>query len=217
MTEIEKYGLLPTHTRLNYYECYAKIVLESVFPELFNDLTIADKPDLQSSKKNIGVEVTTSEEPAILEAQRLYSQLPCMNSEKIKKSIDRIKQCGAKYENEMLISSGIDNFDLVNKAVKTKTEKLQKTGYAELKEYYLFVFSPISADNFMLQEELDFLQRNRAGEYWKEIYVSVPGELYCFSFEKATYKKISVTSELQMQYALQARKMVEEGEQIGKT
>ena len=51
MAKIEKDRPLSSHTKLNYYECYAKIVLEDVFSEQFCDLIIADKPDLQSSGK----------------------------------------------------------------------------------------------------------------------------------------------------------------------
>ena len=46
MKKIEKNKPLPCHTRLNYDECYAKIILETFFPELFHNLEIKDKPDL---------------------------------------------------------------------------------------------------------------------------------------------------------------------------
>ena len=47
------------HTKNRYDECYAKILLEGVFGELYTDLSIKDKPDLFSEKLQLGIEVTS--------------------------------------------------------------------------------------------------------------------------------------------------------------
>ena len=217
MAKIEKGRPLPSHTKFDYYECYAKIILETTFPKQFDNLKVKDKPDLQSEEKSIGIEVTIAEEQDSLEAEQLYLQLPYTNSSKRQRKIERIEQCGAKYEHGMLLTSGNDNFDLIDKAVTEKIKKLQNTRYTRFNEYHLFVFSSIYADNSMLRDELAFLQNIQVGKYFAKIYVSVPGELYCFNFEKTTYERFSIDSNVQMQYAIQARKMVEEGEKDDKT
>lgn len=51
---------LPNHTKVDYYEAFAKILLEEVFPGEFKNLKIADKPDLQDLNGEIGIEVTRS-------------------------------------------------------------------------------------------------------------------------------------------------------------
>lgn len=43
--------LLPKHTKLDYHECYAKIVLEEICTNEFNELEISDKSDIQSIEK----------------------------------------------------------------------------------------------------------------------------------------------------------------------
>lgn len=217
MPKIEKGRPLPSHTKLDYDECYTKIVLEKFFPDQYENLQILDKPDLQSEDKSIGIEVTIAEERDSIEAERLYLQLSDTESSKRQRKIERIEQCGAKYEHGILLTSGIDNFDLVNEAVKRKIEKLQSTEYASLKEYHLFVFSSIYADNSMLQDEIAYLQNIQVGKYFKKMYVSVPEELYCFNFEKTTYERFAIDSNVQSQYAIQARQMVEEGEKDDQT
>lgn len=217
MAKIEKDRPLPSHTKFDYYECYAKIILENTFPKQFDNLKVKDKPDLQSKEKNIGIEVTIAEKQDSLEAEQLYLQLPYTESPKRRRKIERIEQCGAKYEHGILLTSGIDNFDLVNEAVKRKIEKLQSAEYASLKEYHLFVFSSIYADNSMLQDEIAYLQNVQIGKYFKKMYVSVPEELYCFNFEKTTYERFAIDSNVQFQYAIQARQMVEEGEKDDET
>ena len=54
--KIRKNDPLPDHTKLDYYECVAKITLEDLFPDRYQDLKVLDKPDLQG--KEIGIEVT---------------------------------------------------------------------------------------------------------------------------------------------------------------
>lgn len=201
-----------SHTKLDYYECYAKTVLEYLFPERFSNLTMADKPDIQSLVDDIGVEVTVAESKKSIEAERLYSWLENTDHYRKQRNIERIKQCGAEYKKGMLLSYGGDNFELVNNAVDRKNKKLQSAGYASFKEYHLFIFSSTYADDSMLQNEYVFLQNIHAGEYWGRIYVLVPGELYCFDFERATYERFVIDSNTQMQCAVKARQMVEEGE-----
>ena len=218
MAKIEKGRPLPSHTKLDYDECYAKIVLEGCFPELYDNLIIDDKPDLQSFAKDIGVEVTRAEESKAIEAQNLWFKLPHTDGIKKQKILKRIEECGAKHENGVFTNRpGKDNFDLINKSIERKNQKLQNSGYATCKEYQLFIFSLIYADDFMLQEELAFLQNTHVEKYWKKIYVSVPKSLYCFDLESAACKVVSLDSKKQSKFARQAHAMVEKGEQDDET
>ena len=51
---------LPNHTKVDYYEVFAKILLEDIFPNEFKNLKTADKPDLHDLDGGIGIEVTRS-------------------------------------------------------------------------------------------------------------------------------------------------------------
>ena len=85
---IEEDKPLPEHTKLDYYECYAKIVLEEMFPERFSDLIIIDKPDLQNEQLDIGVEVTSSVNAKQKEVEALYVKWHAQGDEG-KKIIER--------------------------------------------------------------------------------------------------------------------------------
>lgn len=58
--KIDKNKPLPEHTKLDYDECCALLVLKELFPDRYNTLEISDKPDLQGV--NVGVEVTIADD-----------------------------------------------------------------------------------------------------------------------------------------------------------
>lgn len=208
---------LPRHTKLDYYECYAKKVLEDLFPEQFINLKLSDKPDLQDVQNSIGVEVTIAEDSKTLEAESLYSQLWCGDECDRAKYIERIQQCGASYEKGILLSSGSDNFRLINRAIKSKVEKLIKAEYRALDEYQLFVFSSICANDIMLKNELDYLLERKITNYFRKIYILVPGALFYFNLRKRIYQVFSIDSNRQHQQAQTARQIVEKGEPDDRT
>ena len=45
---------LPRHTKYDWEECYAKVVLETLVKDRVNNLKIKDKPDLQNDAINVG-------------------------------------------------------------------------------------------------------------------------------------------------------------------
>lgn len=75
MNMIKKDEPLPDHTNKDYYECYAKVVLEELYPEQFVNLKIEDKPDLQTNDGEWGVEVTNSMDRDQLNAESLYLKI----------------------------------------------------------------------------------------------------------------------------------------------
>lgn len=44
--KIEKNKPLPEHTKIDYDECYAYLVLSDYFPDRYRNLGIKDKPDV---------------------------------------------------------------------------------------------------------------------------------------------------------------------------
>lgn len=58
--KMEKDRPLPKHTKFDYNECYAKIVLEKFFPDEYKNLHISDRPDLRTEDGNIGIEVISA-------------------------------------------------------------------------------------------------------------------------------------------------------------
>ena len=210
---IDKRKPLPPHTKLDYWECYAKIVLEELFPEKFCNLFLADKPDLQDSNGYVGIEVTRAENPKQLEAERLYSTLHYKNENQKAYAIERIKKLGAKvHDGFMMGIKGSDDFERINNAIKTKCETIAKDGYELFDEYHLFIFSSIYAVDYMLQEELQYLITEDIGKFYRVIYVLVPDGMYCFDLTINGYKVFDIDSNMQHKQATKARQMVEEGE-----
>lgn len=83
MAKIEKDRPLPSHTKLDYDECYAKIVLEKFFPDQYENLQISDKPDLRDISNNIGIEVTSAIPQSEQEAMALACEIPYLEKERI--------------------------------------------------------------------------------------------------------------------------------------
>ena len=189
MPEIDRDKPLPPHTKLNYYECYAKIVLENLFSTSFCELRIKDKPDLQDIQKQVGIEVTIAETSKTMETQKLYSTLHDVDDATQSRNIERIGQCGATYKGGILFGpNGSDDFDLINHAIDRKVEKLQKDGYNKFNECHLFIFSSILASESMLKDELTYLEQGRTADYFKKIYVAIPGALLFFDLTRPCLK-----------------------------
>ena len=205
---------LSSHTKLDYWECYAKIVLEDLLSDKFYGLILADKPDLQDANGVVGIEVTRAENPKQIESESLYSGLYYKPENQRARDIERIEQLGAKlYFGFMAGIKGTDSFDLINNAINSKCKTLSKGGYRDFKEYHLFLFSSIYAVDDMLKEELQHLISNDIGKFYHVIYILVPGGMYCFDLDSETYKAFDIDSKKQFEHATKARRMVLEGEE----
>lgn len=139
---------LPDHTKIDYYECLAKLILEKLFPNEFENLEISDKPDLQDDKNEIGVEVTKARDKRQEENENLYAKIENREVRNRDKAIAKINNFykphtmyvdGQKirepdrYNNGILI--GIpdnDNFERIFKSFSEKIKKLNGGGYKKL-------------------------------------------------------------------------------------
>lgn len=213
MKKIKDDELLPKHTKYDYYECLAKIVLEETFPDEFSNLLLRDKPDIQDIKNSVGIEVTKAETRESEEAESLYSRLPFVASSNREKIIERIEQLGSNYNNGVLSESGYDDFNLINNAINRKIQTLLKGEYRKLNQYRLFVFSSIYASDEMMQDELDYLKENNTVQLLKMIYVYTPGYLYRLDLIHQAYDILIIGEKTQFDRSNAARQMVKEGEE----
>lgn len=205
---------LPKHTKVDYYECLAKLTLETLFPEKYFELTIKDKPDLQSSNYCLGVEVTKASETEILD--HLYVDY---NQNRVRcksKTLKQIEEKGGKIlESGVLLSKSKDSLSLILSAHSQKLSKLNSKNYRDMEETNLFIFSEIYLYEEMLLSALNNMVENslKYNQMYKNIYVSVPNYLYIFDIIQKKYQKIDIDSKLQFDLAYLAREMVEEQEQ----
>lgn len=137
-----------------FEECYAKVLLENLFPERFYQLEIADKPDLQNDSAKIGIEVTTAVKQDEKEKDHLFSMLTHNKGTLVQqnRNKDRIRKLGGQYFDEGIMFSwaGCRDLNKIYFALKSKLKKLNGGGYHLYEKQYVF----ITDDNIIYQNEL---------------------------------------------------------------
>ena len=210
---------LSAHTKLDYYECYAKIALSQLLSRNYENLIIKDKPDLQFADGSSGIEVTQAIDPNQQKAESLYTDIHYGLVRRKEGAIQEIQNCGCKYENGILMGKpDIDSFDLILQAIKIKLEKINDGKYDYFHHYDLFIFSDIYADDIMLKNALlSMLTLSKKCKlFFVKFFLLVPGNLYVFELLSKQTRAISCSNELQYKIACQAREMVEDAEKIEK-
>lgn len=216
---------LPDHTKIDYHECLAKIVLEAMFPNDFTNLEIKDKPDLQNIRREIGVEVTRAINSLQVQNEKLYSKIAQGIIHNKEKAIETINSSykphsifvdGKKisepdrYNDGILIGiPDIDNFNRVFEAFKDKIVKLNENNYRIFENNYLFVHSEILADQQMV-DEIIWKMNNWQERYvrkFQKVFVCVPEYLYILNLLMRT-GKIEYIKKYQLDWGLRARDMV---------
>lgn len=203
---------LTKHTKLKYEECYAKVVLEELYPEEFVNLQIKDKPDLQTKDEEFGVEVTIAEDKDQLRAESIYTDINYNKIHNKTRALEVIKKCGCKLEGGILSGkSGTDSFNLILSAFENKLEKLKEKDYIYFKWNCLFVFSSISANERMIIDAVKDMQQMQIGivRQFHKVFVLVPGYCYCLNLYLGSYEIHPIESRLQSVQANKARKIVE--------
>lgn len=222
-----KSKLLPSHKKIDYYECLAKIVLEEIFPNEFISLDLKDKPDLQNRKSQIGIEVTRANNPRQEENESLYVKI--LNNE-IRNKEKAIKKINSSYEPHSMIINGQevkepdryhngilvgisenDSFNRIFEAFKNKLEKLNGYGYERFQYNYLFVYSEILANEKMINEiifNMNTAQENCSIKFC-QVFVYVPSYLYILNL-KDNIGEIKCIREIQDNLHKQAFEKVKE-------
>ena len=206
---------LPKHTKFDYYECYAKVVLEELYPEEFKNLEIKDKPDLQMKYGGVGVEVTNSVDKDQLKAEGLYIDIEYNRVRNATKAVEEIKKCGCNLKNGILIGkTSSSSFKLILEAFDKKLEKLNSGNYRYFDKNYLFVFSDIHVNDRMVMEAIQDMRQKQISikRQYNKVFVLVPGYFYSLNLHIGSYEKIRIDFRLQGVQADRARELVEEYE-----
>lgn len=190
--ENESYeGPLPKHTRIDYWEAWAREILFELDNETYGNLAIVDKPDLQDTELSVGVEVVSAIAENSRKADGLFDSLQTeadFNKRERYKGI--IEEAGAHYIGGVMHGpNGRDSFDGILEAVKDKLDKLNGGGYETFHHEHLFVRSEILADARMLAEALESIVE-LSGRYerrFERIVVWVPSYLYIFEVNDRRY------------------------------
>lgn len=218
MSKIEKGKPLPDHTKLDYYECFAKLVLERFFPTRYSFLRISDKPDLIDDENDIGVEVTSADPEKRKEAIKLFCKTPYYSPKQQERAKGRMEQLGEPYQG--MVQSWSTNYSyklderhpLMNfiKIVEKKVKTINKKHYQKLKRYDLYVYSEFLWRDHILPEITDKINEvNNEDLKFSFIYLFLQDCIYEYNLNgNCRIVELNNIKELPMQ----ARAMVEEAE-----
>ena len=227
--KIDRNQPLPGHTKLNYDECLAKLVLERLFPERYPKLNISDKPDLRNSYNCIGVEVTSSVKEAEYEIERLLSAHNHASNEKEKsRKIKQLNKLGVKnLDSQHLFPTYCRSSpDLCSEAIADficafdkKLGKLNQGHYEEMKEYDLFIISEFCMQPQQQEDRVqgilrDLLDRNVKvkGKTFSFVYALDNRTMYRWDLTSSTYNIINLSIDF-MKVCFEAKEMVAEREE----
>lgn len=191
-------------TKYRYDECYAKLVLEKLFPEKYKNLKISDRPDLRDLDNNIGIEVTSCVPEEDIKAIKIYDIIRHSNDDERKIRLENwLVERNYIYSEYCLEHpmkswhwSGLEYPNIKDTccklfllSVNNKITKLNSGIYEELDEYELYVYSEIFIEDWMpklLMKELSLY--NSKPKKFRYIYLLDLKELYVFDMPNQEIK-----------------------------
>lgn len=211
----------PKHTKWDYGECYAKVVLEKVFPERYSNLQIHDKPDLRDETNTIGIEVTSAIPQHTRESISLWSRIESNASKNPKRDIARMEQLGVKFTggvqgwpSTVYPTGCFDKSPYVEivSAIHGKIKKLNGGEYVSLKRYDLYVETELFIETDFLLEILNrVLNINTMEKSYSYLYILCVNGICVFDLVEKTCEIRTIPFE-QYDLAMEARNLVERAE-----
>ncbi len=194
-----------------YLEFYAKVIIE----EFFNlCLEVKDKPDLQSEKENIGIELTSAENTDNKEIESLGIDLSENKAKDRDKAINRIKSLGGEYNGFCIIGKAIsheENKARIYELLRKKLEKLNTREFKKFNENDLCIFSTIH--DITQEEQDDFLEKieeiqSKYQYKFDNIYILLLHRIYEIDTKENKINKREFTKEQQFKYAERANEII---------
>lgn len=210
--KIDKNKPLPDHTKLDYDECCALLVLKELFPDRYSTLEISDKPDLQGV--NVGVEVTIADDRNHKEALNNWVKAyHCDDEKKREHYIERMKQLGVTYTGGIQAWPGqVPSLKYVKESIHAKIRKLKAGNYKRFLNDELFIFTNTWMHQTLLNEAEKFLADNKVFEFFSRVYILEQGS-NLHIFEENDYKKVIIDVAEQTDRNIRARRIVEQAEE----
>ncbi len=223
MVTIDQDKPLPEHTKLDYYECYAKVILEEFFFDYVGVLKLSDKPDLINVDKSIGIEVTIADDPGQIEAEKLWSRMPYKDFAQQARDIERMRQLGVEYmggiqtwpSRNYAVDIRQTPVNWVIKAFQSKVKKLNSGNYQVFEHYALFIHSDVWLNDTRERELLSFfIAENSKNMKYEMVFLTTSIDVFVFDLKNETISTLKYAEFKSKQYSLatEARQMVEEGE-----
>lgn len=217
--KINKNDPLPRHTKYDWEECYAKVVLETFVKDKVDNLLIKDRPDLQNEEIGVGIECTVAIDKRQIEAENLYCELTNNKSKNPEKCKERIEMLGGKITQYTMVQSGTDTTGSIFRAVNKKLKKLNGGNYKIFKNNYLLIRDCIYIPNEHIKgfQYLIAMMQSKYDREYDIIYILLNSKLIELNMIDYTNRYFEISSNMQFELAEKARDIVvrheEEGEQ----
>lgn len=199
------------HGNLRYDECFAKVVLETFFPEKYSSLVIDDKPDLIDIFNEVGIEVTSAVPEATYEAIAIARRIPSLDEKGQRERIAYLQSNGFKYSPYGLTHPARSYFwwgpgypaiedtpcKILLDTVIRKINTLNRGEYMSLKRYNLYVYSDLCIDDWMfnaLSEKLEAI--NKTPLHYSVIYLLAIREMVVFDIDHHEFQRIATGEKL---------------------
>lgn len=186
-------------------EYFAKVILESCFPERFVDLQISDKPDLRSGNK-VGIEVTNCMPPRVAEAFKLWDRVAKQREQTPPRILGRLEQLDEVQlvDGDLIWMQGLysqDGLDDFYRAIEKKVDRLNspKADYADMEAYELFINSFIMIPMWLIESAIKRIQNiNSQPKQFDKIYlITNEQKLLIFDLRSASIKVLYLYSRLE--------------------
>ena len=198
-----------------YHEYLAKLILEELFPEIYQDLTIGEKPDLRNSIGN-NVEVTKAPYNGDEEASNLFSRIKGSAIDEISdRTKERFHQLGYEFHE---INGRVLGHTL-SEAIWETTKEIERASEKKLSkidqysgDVDLFIYAPTfdSYDERMIQEFAEGIAEKctDSEKYFHIIYVFDYTSIYICKIDDASSKRLIIENEIVKGLVEKARRFV---------
>ena len=179
-----------------FQEFFALAVLRYTNPDIYNDFGKKDAPDLQSSDRKSGVEVTsaTAENEAAISGDFVKYRLTKDNvrrsvlERKIEKNGGKIEQFGLSYP----VKTGSMEYQIVRNAILQKNKKLpnyKSNGFEilELFVYYEGVFGPWAEEKIR-----ELFEETRGAQIYDTVYLCSSCVLIVYQYSNKSLQIIPI-------------------------
>lgn len=186
-----------------FNEYFAKIILESCFPNKFKNIEVSDKPDLRYNGNKIGIEVAYCMPKDVAEAFNCIDQyekaadIPKKTLKKAEKVGVRVEKIGVvwhqdSYGDNMAIEKTPIRYFL--DMVRQKVDRLnsKNADYAEMESYELFINSAIIIPNWFKEKTFESLKSiNNGVRKYDVVYLRVHDQkIFVYNLKENKYEEL---------------------------
>ena len=186
-----------------FNEYFARVILESCFPNKFQNIEVSDKPDLRYNENEIGIEVAYCTPKDVAEAFNCIDRyekeedIPEKTLKKSKKAGVTIDEQGflwnqGSYADNMAIEKTPIRYFLVMGRQKVERLNSKTADYADMKSYELFINSPITMPDWFKIKTFQTLKNinNREKQYDTIYLLLSEPKLLVFNLKENKYSEL---------------------------